>query len=100
MYEWLFLALVLLNLADIVSTSLCLRHPQLRECNPLLDVLFTKIGFLPAMFVVKMPILGLLFSLHHFTLVSPICNMVIISTLTLLYVGVLVSNCTHLSKVQ
>ena len=53
--------LLALQLADLVSTVIALRKPNLVESNPLLAPLFKLFGVLPVMLVAKAVLAGYLF---------------------------------------
>lgn len=52
MYIFLYI-LILLQLADAITTTMALRRPGTKEANPILRPLFTKFGVLPTLICVK-----------------------------------------------
>lgn len=60
MSTFLLIAVILLQIADIVSTVYALRNPNVREVNPLLQPLFDKFGALPVLLVVKIMFISFL----------------------------------------
>jgi hypothetical protein len=57
MISWLVVALLLLNVGDLVTTWLCLQQNGLGEANPLARWGFRVVGFWPCM-VVKMLVIS------------------------------------------
>lgn len=52
--------ITLLQLADIWTTHKCLSRPNTVESNPLLNKLFTKLGILPTLILMKGSYLALI----------------------------------------
>jgi hypothetical protein len=53
-------ALIILQALDLLTTVVALRNPRLAEGNGLLKPLFERFGVLPALIVIKLAFVGLL----------------------------------------
>jgi hypothetical protein len=98
MYNWLFIILVLFNVCDVIETYIGMKR-NWAELNPILNWLFPRIGVLPALALVKAPILGLLYSFHYFEWISPTLNIFVLSFYLVVYVCVITSNFLVLKQI-
>lgn len=100
MYDYLFLALVFLNLLDVVSTHLCLNSNFTRELNPVVVYLSKKVGLVPGLFILKVPFLSAIYSLKYFSIIAATANVVIVGFLVSVYVLIVINNLYVLKKVS
>jgi len=54
------LLFILAQIADIVSTYLALKHPDVTESNPIMKKLMGTIGIAPALILSKLAVVGIL----------------------------------------
>lgn len=76
MNTYLLIAVIVLQLADIVTTYLIVSRPGGRELNPVLAALFRAVGMLPGLLVIKTLFIGLLVwaaPYLHTTMLALIC---------------------------
>lgn len=57
---YLLIAVIVLQLADIVTTYLIVSRPGGRELNPVLAALFRAVGLLPGLLIIKCAFVALL----------------------------------------
>lgn len=83
----LFTSFVFLNILDIISTYLVIKNGKGREANVLMKAAMDRVGILPALFCLKIPVLIFI----YFLLNNPYIFWVLLG-LNLFYIWVIYNN--------
>lgn len=83
----LFTSFVFLNILDIISTYLVIKNGKGREANVLMKAAMDRVGVLPALFSLKIPVLIFI----YFLLNNPYISWVLLG-LNLFYIWVIYNN--------
>jgi hypothetical protein len=92
MTTYLLIALVILQLADLVTTYLINSRPGGRELNPVLAGLFRKVGLLPGLLIIKGAFVALL------VWAAPVLHIAVLGLICLGYCWVVWHNVQVLRK--
>jgi hypothetical protein len=101
MFELFFALLILLNIADIVTTHVACKSPMVKELNPMINWLSTKIGLIPSLLVNKAPLLGLLLFLYYSCgHIGYLTSIFLTSGIIVAYILVVVNNLVVIHKLH